>query len=67
MSPPSGFLQRVYGLLLAAYPRPFRRRFGVGLRFAFGEDLAAARRRGAPAVVWFLAGTSVRTLFWGLR
>ena len=47
---------RVYGLLLRAYPPPFRNRFGAGMRYAFACDRELARSRGLRdyARFWFL-------------
>jgi predicted permease len=48
---------RLFGLLLRAYPERVRERFGPGMRYAWGTELAAARARGtlAVAVFWILA------------
>jgi predicted permease len=45
---------RVYALLLLAYPASFRNRFGAGMRYAFTRDRDAARS----------AGRGVRLRFW---
>src|SRR6266540_2888416 len=48
----------IYRLLLRAYPRAFRERFGAGMHQAFRDRHQAAAARGAAAV----AGLLVRTL-----
>jgi predicted permease len=45
---------RLYRVLLAAYPRQFRARFGAELELAFAEGLAAARRAGRRRVLPFI-------------
>ena len=51
--------ERLFDLLLRAAPAPARSRFGAGMRYAWGRDLAAARARGwrAVAAFWLIAIT----------
>ena len=44
---------RIYRWLLRVYPKPFRERFGPGMRHAFDRDERAARARGAVTYVVF--------------
>jgi predicted permease len=53
---------RIYGLLLRAYPPAFRDRFGAGMRYAFACDRDAARAAGARNYVRFWILTVVDTL-----
>ena len=52
---------RLFGLLLRAYPPQTRERFGDGMRFAMSRDLEAARTRGPRAVAAFWGTTMVDT------
>ncbi len=56
----------VYGVLLLAYPRAFRERFGPGMREAFAAELAAVRRRGWWAAARFWLLTIVQAFWFGL-
>lgn len=50
--------ERVYGVLLVAYPREFRRRYGGEMVRAFGDSCREAKRRGGAAgltMVWVRA------------
>jgi putative ABC transport system permease protein len=58
--------ERVFALLLRAYPARVRERFGPGMRFAWGTDLAAARARGALAVAAFWLVTPIDALRFGI-
>ena len=57
---------RLYALLLLAYPVEFRDRFGAGMRYAFAEDLQAARRTGLVPWLRFWMSASVDTVRSGL-
>jgi putative ABC transport system permease protein len=52
---------RLFGLLLRAYPAQTRERFGDGMRFAMSRDLEAARSRGPRAVAAFWGTTLAET------
>jgi predicted permease len=52
---------RVFVLLLRAYPAQTRERFGDGMRFAMSRDLEAARTRGPRAVAAFWGTTLADT------
>jgi putative ABC transport system permease protein len=55
-APRDSWAGRVYGALLALYPRPFRERFGRGMRHAFDRDERAARSRGpGPYLLFWIA------------
>jgi predicted permease len=56
----------VYGVLLLAYPRAFRERFGAGMREAFAAELEAVRRRGWWAAARFWSLTIVQALWFGV-
>jgi len=51
LSPPEARSVRLYGTLLALYPRPFRDRFGDDMRQAFA-DLLVHHAGGRPVRVW---------------
>lgn len=51
LSPPEARSVRLYGTLLAFYPRPFRDRFGDDMRQAFA-DLLVHHAGGRPVRVW---------------
>jgi putative ABC transport system permease protein len=53
---------RLFDLLLAAYPRRVRDRFGDGMRAAFAEDFARERRRGRSRAIAFVVSTILQTL-----
>ena len=57
---------RVYALLLRAYPSSFRDRFGAGMRYAFACDREAARSRGLRDHARFWLLTIVDTIRSGL-
>ena len=51
---PRSVADRIFGVLLLAYPREFRDRFGAGMRYAFSRDRETARS----------AGVAVHARFW---
>jgi len=53
---------RIYGVLLRAYPSAFRDRFGAGMRYAFACDRDAARSAGLRAYARFWLLTVVDTI-----
>ena len=53
---------RIYGVLLRAYPSQFRDRFGAGMRYAFACDREIARSRGLSLYARFWVLTIVDTL-----
>jgi predicted permease len=53
---------RSFAWLLRAYPRAARERFGAGMRYAWGRDLAAARETGIRAVIAFWIVTVLEAL-----
>jgi putative ABC transport system permease protein len=53
---------RIYGLLLRAYPSAFRDRFGAGMRYAFACDREMARARGLRDYARFWILTVVDTI-----
>jgi putative ABC transport system permease protein len=57
---------RVYGVLLGAYPASFRARFETGMRDTFVRDHGRARDRGRRAIVAFWATTVTQALWFGL-
>jgi putative ABC transport system permease protein len=59
---PRTIADRVYGLLLLAYPAQFRDRFGAGMRYAFSRDLEPARRAGLVDYLRFWLTTIVDTI-----
>jgi putative ABC transport system permease protein len=50
---------RIFGLLLRAYPERVRAQFGEGMHFALRADLDLARSRGLRAAAWFWVITIV--------
>jgi putative ABC transport system permease protein len=54
---------KVYDWALAIYPKAFRDRFAAGMRAAFAEDHARARRRGRFAAGVFLM-TAILHVLW---
>jgi len=54
---PGVTMKRAYGVLLRAYPAPFRHRFGSGMTQAFVDRLGAARDVGHLARILFLLRT----------
>jgi putative ABC transport system permease protein len=60
-------LRLVHVLLLRCYPKPFRRRFGAELRFAFEADWHAARARGQISAVRFLLLSAADAAVNGVR
>jgi hypothetical protein len=59
---PRTMSDRVYGLLLRAYPSAFRDRFGAGMRYAFACDHEIARSRGLREYARFWLLTIVDTI-----
>ena len=59
-------LARAYALVLLAYPRAIRARFGVGMCDAFERDLDGVRQRGALRVVAFVALSFGQAIWFGL-
>ena len=57
---------KLYAVLLWIYPRHVRDRFGEGMRTAFAEDYARARRRGPLSALAFIATTFAYTLIAGV-
>jgi putative ABC transport system permease protein len=57
---------RLFGLLLRAYPEHVRARFADGMRHALGRDLETARASGARAVAIFWILTSFELCRFGL-
>ena len=53
---------RVYAVLLCAYPSSFRDRFGAGMRYAFACDHAIARSRGLRDYARFWLLTIIDTI-----
>ena len=53
---------RVYRLLLLAYPRSFRRRFGAAMEQAWTKRIHSASARGAVAVATFVVRSVVDVL-----
>jgi len=53
MSPWASWSDRVYGLLLQAYPVHFRARFGEAMRGTFQRDYARVRDGGRASLVLF--------------
>jgi putative ABC transport system permease protein len=53
---------RIYAILLLAYPRAFRDRFGAGMRYAFACDRDAARSAGLRIYVRYWVTTIVDTV-----
>ena len=56
---------RLFGLLLRAYPERVRERFAPGMRYAWRTELAAARARGVLAVAAFWIFTTVDAVRFG--
>jgi predicted permease len=56
---------RIYRLLLRAYPRRFRDRFGSGMEESFGCDHDAARQLGRPALLRFWVLTATQAVWFG--
>jgi putative ABC transport system permease protein len=56
----------LYALLLLAYPREIRERFGDGMRYAFERDRDTARSRGPGAHLAFWAVTLIETPWCGV-
>ena len=59
-------LARAYALLLRAYPRAVRTRFGDGMCDAFARDLDAVRQRGVLRVVAFVAMSFGQAVWFGV-
>lgn len=49
---------KLFDVLLRAFPREFRDRFGQGMRYGFRRELDRARSAGAGKVVWLWVGTA---------
>ncbi len=65
-SPHSSTAANLYAGLLRAHPSGFRRRFGPGMRYAFGALHVAARRRGPLHLAGFWLRNSAHALWFGL-
>lgn len=63
---PRTIADRIYAVLLLAYPREFRDRFGAGLRYAFSRDRETARSAGVAVHARFWLETIVDTTRTGL-
>ena len=63
---PRTIADRIYALLLLAYPPEFRDRFGAGMRYAFSRDREASRTTGHVAHLRFWLTTIVDTVRSGL-
>ena len=63
---PRTIADRIYGLLLLAYPAEFRDRFGAGMRYAFTSDRETARTAGLAAYLRFWITTVMDTIRSGL-
>src|SRR4051812_1398130 len=59
---PRTIADRFYGVLLRAYPPPFRDRFGSGMRYAFACDREIARSSGVRVHARFWLLTIVDTI-----
>jgi len=59
---PRTIADRLYGVLLRAYPSSFRDRFGAGMRYAFACDREIARSRGWRDYARFWLLTIVDTI-----
>jgi putative ABC transport system permease protein len=59
---PRTIADRIYALLLRAYPPAFRDRFGAGMRYAFACDREIARSSGARVYARFWLLTIVDTI-----
>ena len=57
--------ERVYGLLLRAYPARVRARFAAGMTYAFGHELDEARANGVRALLAFWLTTILTTVWFG--
>lgn len=62
----SRFVDRLYALLLRAYPRRFRARFAREMTDAVQSDHAQARERGLPALTTFWTRTTAEAVYFGL-
>jgi len=65
-NPAAGRSERLYAILLRAYPGDFRRRFADSMRFAFAAEAEQARRRGGFALSWFWCRSATHALLFGL-
>jgi predicted permease len=54
---------RLFALLLRAYSKRVRERFGPGMRYAWHTDLQTARAKGTPAVTAFWVMTTIDALW----
>jgi predicted permease len=66
MAPLPSFFQRLYGLLLRAYPRRFRARFEGEMRESVKADEAEAREAGLGATTRFYSRTAAEAVVYGL-
>jgi putative ABC transport system permease protein len=57
--------ERVFDLLLRAYPRQARERFGPGIRYAWRTDLDTARTKGTFAAAAFWIVTTIDAVRFG--
>ncbi len=60
------FAERVYSILLRAYPPRVRARFATGMTYAFCRELHAARLRGRRTLFGFWVTTIVSTVWFGI-
>ena len=65
MAPDLSLGERLYSLLLRAYPAHVRERFATGMTYAFCRDRERARARGVPALLAFWVATIATTLWFG--
>ena len=63
---PRTIADRIYALLLLAYPSEFRDRFGAGMRYAFSRDRETATAAGLPSHLRFWFTTIIDTVRSGL-
>jgi putative ABC transport system permease protein len=66
MTPIRSVVDRVYGVFLHAYPKPFRVRFEAEMVAAVRSDHAQARKRGLRAVTAFWTRTAAEAVFFGV-
>jgi hypothetical protein len=58
--------ERLYSILLRAYPPRVRARFATGMTYAFCRELDAASLRGRRALLGFWVTTIVTTVWFGI-
>jgi putative ABC transport system permease protein len=62
----STLAERLYSILLRAYPPRVRARFSTGMTYAFCRELDAASLRGRHALLGFWVTTIVTTVWFGI-